>query len=376
MIQCASFLLIMLSISLHAMEPSGQRKAYLETFILESGEVDLYASHPIDQTNLQIDRIIVAMQGHKREPESRVKAVKASAIQVNMHKRVLVISPAFKTDKDNPRATELQWSNHGWKQGNKAQNHSRMSSFAVLDEMLTSLLLSGHFPAVTQVFITGHSAGGQFTQRYALTSHIPSQFDNVEFNFLSMNPSSYTYLNELRPDPARAGQFIKPVMSACVSDYNNYKYGLDALNDYAQKAPIDIVNNFLNRKLYYFVGQLDNDPKHVDLDNSPAGQLQGTDRLARARNYFTHLSTYFPTNNHEKIEIPGVGHDGPGMYASTAAQNILFDTSQEAVIIECPVVTEIYATQTVIPDPARQSTRPQNVLSSIKQRGVQFFKRF
>ena len=49
----------------------------------------------------------------------------------------------------------------------------RVSSFAVLDALLQMLSDRQHWPALDLVVLAGHSAGGQFVQRYAVAGRAP-----------------------------------------------------------------------------------------------------------------------------------------------------------------------------------------------------------
>src|SRR5262249_37848391 len=138
----------------------------------------------------------------------------------------------------------------GWKQGNLSINSgTQVSSFSVADTILDNVFTSGQFPFIYSATITGHSAGGQYTQMYGLTTLLPSDHPEVDFQFLVLSPSNYTYFNTYRPYPNIDDYFevpvywaggtwvMKPVYQSaagnCPTTYNNYKYGMVKRNTYA-----------------------------------------------------------------------------------------------------------------------------------------------
>lgn len=293
-------------------------------FLIDGNHITVESNRSMAMENAQVDRIIVAIQGHKRDAKTRALAVMKVAHMHGAADRVLIISPHFKgnSDMNTVGFGEFVWSDNGWKQGNnslKYDNTSRISSFAALDRLLTELITCGNFPNVRKIIITGHSAGGQFAQRYALTSKIVNDFPRMRFSFLVMNPSSYTYLNKYRRD--EHGQF-----QASPNAVNHYKYGLLELNEYAKKSgdKHGLRRQFINRNVIYAVGQSDNNPQHDELDRGDAAMTQGSQRLERGRNYFYHLQHYFPRHRHRYIEVADVGHDADGMYAAPNIANMLF----------------------------------------------------
>ena len=74
--------------------------------------------------------------------------------------------------------------------------------------------------------IAGHSAGGQFANRFA-AAH-PAQ---PETRYIVANPSSYLYLDAQRREDLWLDKFSIPKSDVCFN-YNHYKYGTEILNAY------------------------------------------------------------------------------------------------------------------------------------------------
>lgn len=318
--------------------PQDCRREYL----IGSKKIDFYSNYPLSTLNSCIDTVVVVVHGTERAAESRYDAVLDAAKSVSRERNVLIISPFFKTDDDNPSSRDYYWSSGGWKQGNTSNNSGvDISSFAVVDAMLDTVLTNQKFPFVANATVTGHSAGGQFTQMYALTSEAPHIHGDIAFQFLVLNPSNYTYLNRFRPEPDYGRYFedptywngyawrMKPYFRSyagnCPNDFNDYKYGLDERNLYSQDfSNNELITQYLSRNVFYILGEDDDDPDHDELDTSCEATLQGDHRLERGKNYFNFLETFFPGHAHAIGIVPAVGHDARRMYDNNGVKALLF----------------------------------------------------
>ena len=108
--------------------------------------------------------------------------------------------------------------------------------------------------------------------------------------------------------------------------FHRWKYGLSDLPAYAEgQTPAQLEENYVQRDIVYLLGQQDTDPNHPGLDKSCEAQAQGAYRLARGRSFFDFLKRSHPKGlNQQLIEVPGVGHNGDGMFTSPEGQKALF----------------------------------------------------
>ncbi len=311
-------------------------------FYIDGKRVKYYSNYPLNKFNSCIDSVVYAVHGSERNVESTYDQVLDSAKSLRKERNVLIIAPYFRTDEDAPTAEDYFWSSSGWKQGNTSNNAGDdISSFEFADAILADVLDGGKFPLISSATVTGHSAGGQYTQMYALTTTAPADHPEVDFQFLVMNPSNYSYLNEYRPYPYISNYFDVPVYWSgsswrmkldyqmvagnCPTSFNNYKYGLKDRNYYASRLSAEaLIEQYLPRRVVYLLGELDNDPDHVSLDTSCSAELQGPHRLARGHNYYDFLNTFFPSHQHDIATVPGVGHEARAMYNSSVVKPILF----------------------------------------------------
>lgn len=340
------FLLRLISVA-HAAQcinPCTQEENCLREFFIGDRKVDLYSSFPLDQANQCVERAVFVVHGTERNAWSRYDQVLDSARELSLGPKVLVISVHFKTLDDDPDDDDYFWSSNGWKQGNTSNNgDDDISSFAVADRILGDVIKYGNFPNLKDVAVTGHSAGGQYTQMYALTSQITELYPVTKFRFLVLNPSNYTYLNRLRPHPSLPNFFEEPVEEIrgrlrmkshfrlaagdCPNDFNEYKYGLERRNEtaYANRfSESELINQYTSRRVFYFLGELDNDRFDDSLDDSCEARLQGEHRLARGQNFFSFMNQYFGQHEHLIGVVDDVGHDSREMYDSVEVKTALF----------------------------------------------------
>jgi pimeloyl-ACP methyl ester carboxylesterase len=215
--------------------------------------------------------------------------------------------------------TVLRWQGNDWMAGGLSTGPFPLSSYAALDEIIARIGDRRQFPDVKEVVIAGHSGGAQVVQRYAVLSRdVPElQEAGVQVRFVIANPSSYAYFDERRP--------VAFKHAAC-PDFNRWKYGLSNLPAYAEgQTPAQLVEKYVKRDVVYLLGQQDIDPHHPALDKGCEAEAQGAYRLIRGRYYFDYLKRSHPQGlSQQLIEVPGVGHDGDGMFTSPEGQKVLF----------------------------------------------------
>jgi hypothetical protein len=246
---------------------------------------------------------------------------------------------------DNHESADTWWTQAGWVRGDKSVTAPRISSYTVVDEIIEKLTLSGNFPALGEIVVVGHSAGGQFTQRYAAGSltNGPNQ------RYVVANPSSYMYLDQDR----LVGDEWKVPATLC--PYNVYKFGPVSRNAYMLQVGSrgDLRDQYIQREVIYLIGSeednctcnsnsacgsigtstctasdcsCNNDNSATDpwLNCSPEAQWQGVNRYERAYLFVSHLDTFYSTHRHRLYEIEGVGHNGGRMYECGYGPKALF----------------------------------------------------
>jgi hypothetical protein len=224
------------------------------------------------------------------------------------------------------------WSVDGWKAGSLSEirrddsTDRRVSSFAVLDALLLTLLDRGRLPSLDMVVLAGHSAGAQFVQRYAAVGQAPTLLNDrgMQTRFIAANPSSYLYFDDRRPTEHGFASFPRTRCPA----FDQYKYGLETPNAYvATQSTQAIMRQYARREMIYLLGTLDADAKHPFLDRSCAAEAQGPSHLARGEAYYRYLLLLLGhdvAHRHHLVLVGGVGHDDKGMFQSPCGAAWLF----------------------------------------------------
>jgi hypothetical protein len=285
------------------------------------GSLRYFRSLPLTRSEA-VRRALVVVHGNSRNADDYFEYAIAAARLEQKLDDAIVLAPNFRTRKDAPAATEHYWSSSGWKVGNRSQDPKRVSSFAVMDELLARICSSGSpvFPNLGIVVIAGHSAGGQFVNRY-LAGGAGCPNAAVEVRYLVMNPSSYLYVDGRRRPSAR-GPFVLPG-DGC-RDYDDYKYGLRELNAYMRRVtPAGIRRRLFTRQSWYLAGGADTGAGR-SLDQGCEARLQGVNRLVRHANYRDYASLFEGWTGATFVVVPGIGHSGREMLASEAARRVAF----------------------------------------------------
>lgn len=351
--------------------------------------LNYFSNFDLEQSNPEIKRAILVVHGNHREAQTALKTVYSVTKSQGRLEDTLIVAPWFKgnnyggksdcstKDCDRIEPGEVYWTTTGWKIGDRSLIGPGVSSFEVADLLIKSLVLSKRFSSLKHIVVTGHSAGGQYTQRYAIGTQIEQTIQPVQLEYVIANPSSYLYLDSTRPtwaglyaqggkypeyglnaprplgpefiDPyfrksspfSKVSQFesIKNLVSGadCYCNrppcpYERYKYGfemkpLDSSHYMTlRQTSLNPISRYLKKKVTYLLGQLDNlsnDDANAELDVSCSGNFQGPDRLTRGTYYFESLKRLGP-HNHTLSVVAQVGHNAPEMYHSYKGRRALF----------------------------------------------------
>jgi hypothetical protein len=234
----------------------------------------------------------------------------------------------------------VQDAGHSRFQGGLSRNTSvRISFFTAIDRLLAHLVRSGNFPGLRRIVVVGHSAGGQFVNRYAASSEL--QCLGISFRYVVLNPSHYVYFSDERWIPGTSHDFEVPStttqngITECRTDqdefdgYNEYPYGLDDLWGYHDRhgvTPAMMSARYRHRDVVHLVGENDNDPSDPWLAKSCMAMLQGQHRRERGEVYSAHLAEVFGAlANHHFDIVPGAGHNGRQMITSDVGRGYIFE---------------------------------------------------
>ena len=290
----------------------------------------LYASVPLDRPNPTIVRALIVVHGalrnadvYNKSGETVIAAAGPAAAGTAL------ITPQFLADVDvagwKLPADTLRWTTTSWEGGEPALGPAPLSSFAVFDAIVAKLANRANFPNLRTIVVAGHSGGGQIVQRYAVVGHAEDALGattGIAIRYVVANPSSYVYFSPERP--LAAGGF-GPFDAASCPKYDAWKYGVNAMPPYVPASPVALETAYIARDVTYMLGRNDTNPNHPALDKSCMAEAQGPYRLIRGRSYYAYLRMRHPSGlMHKLVEVPGVGHDGDGMFGSPQGRAVLF----------------------------------------------------
>jgi hypothetical protein len=303
--------------------------------------VPYYANRTLGNTYPEVTRAILVINGTLRNADEYYQAVvEAGQMSEGADSSAFIIAPQYLTEADlqahDLPADYAFWAYMGWRRGDNSLSTvlhprpARISSFALADTILYRLVT--HCPNLQQIVVAGHSAGGQFSNLYAAGTGIPSwitQTYHVPVRWIVANPSCYIYFNEERWVQGTSYDFAVPSASAIVAcpTYNDYKYGVLNPNEYMSIGADSLRSRYSRREVAYLLGELDTNPNDYYLDRGCEAAMQGSYRLERGTVYWDYLNHYFGTGIggvQARAVIPGVGHDGTGMFTSVCGRYYLF----------------------------------------------------
>jgi pimeloyl-ACP methyl ester carboxylesterase len=290
--------------------------------------VGVYRSYPLGTPNPAVTRAMIIVHGATRNADHYFATGVGAAFLAHALEDTIVVAPRFavndgRASRDKLDEGELSWvSAVGWAGGGHALSLPDVSTYDAMDQILRKLADRKVFPNLKRIVVSGHSAGGQFTSRYAALNQLHDTL-GAEVRYVVSNPSTLLYLDELRPP--REGTGFRPFWDRenC-GTFNDYKYGLEKRTGYAARLTADqIRKNLTSRPVIYLIGELDTLPI-AGFDSTCVAMAQGPDRFSRAKAYFEHVTTRHGATGHKFVPVPLCGHNNRCVWTADVALPILF----------------------------------------------------
>jgi pimeloyl-ACP methyl ester carboxylesterase len=295
-------------------------------------EFPLYLSKDWNVAQPQVTRAVIVIHGKLRNADVYFRTAQNAreAAQADADS-TLLIAPQFLATLDlrvhDEPADLLRWTGNAWMGGEAAQAPLPVSSYEVLDAIVTRLADRKLFPNLRHVVFAGHSGGGQVVQRYAVAARSIAVLtdEGIDVRYVVASPSTYAYFDAQRPN---AQGVAGPFDAAQCADFNQWKYGMDNRPPYlGDRTPAQLEATYASRRVDYLVGGADDDPQQSALDKTCAAEAQGPQRVARAEAYYRYIQSRHPEGLKQRFHIvPGVGHNGARMLTSVCALSAMFDT--------------------------------------------------
>jgi hypothetical protein len=229
-----------------------------------------------------------------------------------------------------------------WRSGGPEVSHADVASFDFLDEIIRRLADKHLFPRLQTIIVAGHSAGGQFVSRYEMTNAVHDP-PGVKISYVVANPSSYAYLDGMRPTAsalppnisAEAPGFRPPTPAnpppafVAFADaknctgFDDWPYGLKNRRGYVARLSVDQLKmQAAARPVTYLLGDSDILPSGI-FDMSCPAMAQGPTRLARGLAFAKYMNEVYAAH-HRAIVVPFCGHSARCLFTADVAFPVIF----------------------------------------------------
>jgi pimeloyl-ACP methyl ester carboxylesterase len=286
----------------------------------------IYRTHSLDEHDERIVRALVVVHGMNRDADNYFRSAVSAAFLAGALDDTVVIAPRFASNaggncRDMLAANEVSWPCDVWRSGGAALGNDGITSFDFTDDILRKLASRRAFPNLKTIVVTGHSAGGQYAERYAMGNTVHETL-GVPVTYVVSNPSSYAYLDATRPNADGSAFSRYPDGRNCTT-YDQWPYGIENRVGYTAKLTGDRLRKQLaSRPVVYLLGELDTLPL-AGFDASCPAMAQGPSRLARGESWVHYVNEKFGA--HQKaVIVPMCGHNARCMYTADAALPLLF----------------------------------------------------
>jgi hypothetical protein len=259
-----------------------------------------------------------------RDADNYFRTALASAFLAGALEDTVVIAPRIASNaggscRDALAENEVSWPCDVWRSGGAAASNDKLTSFDFADEILRKLASRKAFPNLRSIVLSGHSAGGQFANRYSMGNRVHEKL-GVPVTYVVSNPSSYAYLDARRPE----GAGFAPYGDArnCTA-YDLWPYGIKNRAGYtAAETDEQLIKQLISRPVIYLLGELDTLPL-AGFDSSCPAMAQGSSRLARGQAWTSYVNGQFGAR-HKAVVTPACGHNARCMFTSDTALPVLF----------------------------------------------------
>jgi hypothetical protein len=278
----------------------------------------IYRTYPLETRNENVRRALIVVHGASRDADNYFRTAVAAAFLAGALDDTIVISPRIASNEgrgctDKLDSNEVNWpcGGNSWRAGGISTSHKNLTSFDFADEILKKVARKSIFPNLRAIVFTGHSAGGQFTTRYEMSSKVHDTL-GIPITYVVSNPSSYAYLDASRPAD-----------SANCANFDKWPYGFLDRTGYTGKIPDERLKKQLAaRPTVYLLGEIDILPLG-GFDSSCSAMAQGATRLARGQAFGKYANEKYGAK-HQTVVVPLCGHNARCMYTAESALPILF----------------------------------------------------
>lgn len=309
------------------------------------GRSKIYRTYSLDTRNVAVRRALVMLHGTSRNADHYFRTAVSAAFLGDALADTVVIAPHM-IDRTDPKAeNEIVWAT-SWRTGGPAADNPQLSSFDFADEMLRKLANKTTFPNLRAIVFAGHSAGGQFANRYAMSNRVHDTL-GVPVSYVVANPSSYAWPASVRPLPQDDADSVKakdgwsltpdtavhknftfgPFDATKAPSYNHWPMGLENKTGYVEKmTDAQLKKQLVERPTTYLLGQVDTLPLG-GFDSSANAMSQGPTRRSRGEAYFKYVTEQMGAKHAIQV-VSECGHNNRCMFTTDAVLPVIFPNTR------------------------------------------------
>ena len=306
----------------------------------------IYASYSLATPNRNIRRALVMVHGTNRNADRYFRTAMAAAFLAGAVNDTIVVAPRIIIASDKPAPDEVAWPSGGdsWRSGGMSPSHPEFSSFDIADELLRKFADKRVFPNMSAIVVTGHSAGGQYANRYAMSNKVHDTL-GVPVSYAVANPSSYAWpdpqrtlpIDDAEPAAAKDGWSLQPDTSVHAKfsfgpydaaamkcpNYNSWPAGFENRTGYTAGISDDqLRKQLISRPTTFLVGQVDTLPLG-GFDSSCSAMAQGPTRRARGEAYVKFLNEKLGSKHAIQV-VSECGHNDRCIFTTDDVLRVIF----------------------------------------------------
>jgi len=319
----------------------------------------IYRTHPLGVANPDIHRAFIMVHGTNRNADHYFATANAAAFLAGVRDDTLVIAPHFvSSDRgcmDKLEPNEVSWSCGGdsWRSGGSSTSDPKLASFDFVDQILRELANKKTFPNLRAIVVAGHSAGGQFVNRYEMANKVHDTL-GVPVSYVVANPSSYAWPDAMRPlqegdatpeaagkgwdktephtnftygpfDPTKGSRLLDSTAPGRPApNFDKWPFGLeDRTGGYTKGLTNDqLIKQLTSRPVTYLLSQVDTLPLG-GFDSSANAMAQGATRRARGEAFVKYVNDTFHVQQ-KAIIVEECGHNDRCVYTTDVVFTVIF----------------------------------------------------
>ena len=325
-----AFSLLLFTVSAFAASPCLSTATCTDWVTLAGGpwRGKVYTTYPLNVKNPQITRAFIMVHGTNRDADNYFRTAIAAAFLGSALEDTIVIAPRIASAAGNCHdhldPDEVSWSCSGdsWRGGGTSASTDKLTSFDFVDELLRKLAKRDSFPNLKSIVVAGHSAGGQYVNRYSMANQVHDKL-GLPITYVVANPSSYAWLDATRPN-ADASMFTAFAGADKCPNYDRWPYGMEnRTGGYTAKMSVDQLKKQLaSRPVTYLLGEIDILPLG-GFDSSCSAMAQGPTRRARGEAFAKFVNQKIGAKHNMQI-VHLCGHNARCMFTDEATLPLIF----------------------------------------------------